>query len=124
MDARSVEEWVAAYVSAWGAASSNSARIAALFSDDAVYFPEPHDPGWRGASEIVAKWWERDDPPGTFTVDWKVVAVDGDLGVVEAETRYIEPPAVYSNIWLVRLDQHGRCTEFKEWWMARTGTEE
>ena len=27
------------------------------------------------------------------------------------------PPHTYSNLWVVRLDAEGRCTEFTEWWM-------
>jgi hypothetical protein len=27
------------------------------------------------------------------------------------------PPSTYSNLWVIRLDAEGRCTEFTEWWM-------
>ena len=27
-------------------------------------------------------------------------------------------PTAYSNLWVIRLDQDGRCSEFTEWWMA------
>jgi hypothetical protein len=30
---------------------------------------------------------------------------------------YRTPPHSYSNLWIIRLDAEGRCTEFTEWWM-------
>jgi hypothetical protein len=36
---------------------------------------------------------------------------------VQGTATYAKPAATYSNLWLVRLDDAGRCTEFTEWWM-------
>jgi hypothetical protein len=37
--------------------------------------------------------------------------------VVQGETVYHSLHRTYSNLWVIRLDQEGRCTEFTEWWM-------
>jgi hypothetical protein len=37
--------------------------------------------------------------------------------VVQGETIYRQPPQTYSNMWVIRLDDSGRCSEFTEWWM-------
>ena len=51
---------------------------------------------------------------------YKILAVNDDLGVVRGWTIYKDdPPREYSNIWLIRLDDAGRCTEFTEWWVER-----
>ena len=67
-------------------------------------------------------WLEIHDEPGTFTFDWRVLAAGG-LGVVRGQTTYLstatEPETVYSNIWVIELDEHGRCRQFTEWWMKR-----
>ncbi len=29
------------------------------------------------------------------------------------------PDETFSNLWLIRLDDAGRCREFTEWWMTQ-----
>ena len=38
---------------------------------------------------------------------------------MQGETVYRNPPRTYTNLWVIRLDAEGRCTEFTEWWMQR-----
>ena len=48
------------------------------------------------------------------------VAVDGDLGVAQCVTTYADTGdgrRVYHNIFLVRLDDDGRCFDFVEYFM-------
>ena len=116
MDEGALARWVDGYVRAWE--SNDPAAISALFAEDARYFPAPFREPWRGRAGIVAGWLERKDEPGTWSFRHEMVAVAGDLGFVRGWTRYVEPPAEYSNLWVVRLAADGRCAEFTEWWMA------
>jgi hypothetical protein len=43
--------------------------------------------------------------------------VTPELTIVTGTATYKEPPTVYSNLWVMRLDADGRCREFTEWWM-------
>lgn len=48
------------------------------------------------------------------------LAVDGDLGVARCVTRYAdsgEGERVYHNVFLIRLDDEGRCVDFVEYFM-------
>ena len=107
--------WVDGYVRAWE--SNDPAAIGELFTEDARYFTAPFREPWRGRSAIVDGWLSRKDEPGTWTFRSEILAVAGELGVVRGWARYAEPPAEYSNLWLVRLAADGRCDEFTEWWM-------
>jgi uncharacterized protein (TIGR02246 family) len=112
---RRVRGWVDGYVVAWN--SNEPAAIGGLFSEDAAYYTEPHSVPWRGREEIVRRWLDRQDEPGQTEFRWQPVAVTPDVAVVQGETVYHRPPATYSNLWVIRLDAEGRCTEFTEWWM-------
>ena len=57
------------------------------------------------------------DEPGDTEFTWKTLATDGDLAIVQGDTRYRDPQRRYSNLWVIRLDPDGRATEFTEWWM-------
>jgi uncharacterized protein (TIGR02246 family) len=113
--ARRLHTWVDAYVRAWN--SNDPAAIGALFSQDAAYCTEPYSAPWRGRDEIVRQWLDHKDEPGETEFRRQPVAISPDVAVIQGETVYRTPPRTYSNLWVIRLDPDGRCTEFTEWWM-------
>ncbi len=115
MDESTVAAWVERYVRAWE--TNDPAAIGDLFAEDARYAQRPDDEPWRGRAGIVAGWLENKDGPGTWTFRSEVLATAGDLAFVRGWTHYIDPPADYSNLWVIRFDSDGRCVEFTEWWM-------
>lgn len=110
-------EWVAGYVAAWE--SNDPAEIGALFTDDARYFTSPDSEPRVGRDAIVAGWLEDLDDPGSWAFDWRIVHEDHDFVVIQGRTVY---PAErdYLNLWIVRLADDGRATEYTEWYMARS----
>lgn len=110
-----LDEWVRGYVRSWN--SNDPAEIGSLFTEDALYYPEPFTEPWRGRSEIVARWLERKDEPGQATFEWQPLVETSDVSIVTGRTVYRDPAVVYSNLWVIRLDPEGRCREFTEWWM-------
>ncbi len=66
---------------------------------------------------LVEGWLSRRDEPGQTTFAWQPLAVTADVAIVTGTTTYRQPPAVYSNLWVMRFDFDGRCREFTEWWM-------
>lgn len=120
METSTLERWVAAYVRAWE--SNAPDEIAALFTEDARYFTSPAADPWQGRDEIVAKWLEAKDEPGTWTFRSEILAVADGIGFVRGWATYRNPPTPYHNLWVIRFGADGRCREFTEWWMEeRTG---
>lgn len=113
-----LEQWVEAYVRAWD--SNDPEEIGALFTDDALYFTEPFAEPWRGRAAIVAGWLERKDEPGQATFEWQPLVATPELSIVTGRATYRDPPLLYSDLWVVRLDPDGRCREFTEWWMEHS----
>jgi hypothetical protein len=88
-----------------------------LFAADATYRMSPYEEPAAGLAEI-GELWERErhgaDEP--FEMSYEIVAADGDTAVVRVEVTYGQPrPAEYRDLWIVRLDDEGRCREFEEW---------
>jgi hypothetical protein len=107
-------EWVEAYRRAWE--SNAPPEIGALFTDDALYYTEPHAEPWRGRAGIVEGWLARRDEPGDATFEWQPLVETDELGVVTASTTY--STVSYRNLWVIRFGPDGRCSEFTEWFMA------
>jgi ketosteroid isomerase-like protein len=123
-----IERWLDDYVQAWK--SYDREAIAALFSDDVEYRYHPNDEPLRGRDAVIASWLgegadDNDrDAPGTFEVEYRPVAVDGDIAVATGTSSYREEPngeivRVYDNCFVMRFDDRGRCREFTEWYVKR-----
>jgi uncharacterized protein (TIGR02246 family) len=119
---RRLRTFVEGYVRAWN--SNDPAEIGALFTQDAAYYTEPYSQPWRGRDEIVRQWLDHRDEPGETEFRWQPLTVGPDVAVVQGETFYRTPPRTYSNLWVIRLDAEGRCSEFTEWWMRHPDGEE
>ena len=137
MDEAAVVRWLGDYVAAWE--SYDAAAIGELFSDDAVYRWHPWNEDavyryhpWdedekavRGRDAIVASWLDERDTPGSWSAEYAPWAVDGERAVAVGMSRYLTEDRsavarVYHNVFLLRFDGDGRCSEFTEFFMRRS----
>lgn len=114
MDRGQLADWIARYESAWRSPGTES--LAGLFTEDATYSTAPYEEPHRGL-EAIARMWEAERSSGErFELSAEIVAADGDTGVVRLLVDYEAPRRQqYTDLWIVRLDQSGRCFHFEEW---------
>jgi ketosteroid isomerase-like protein len=121
MDLGAVQRWLDDYIAAWR--SYDPQAIKALFSPDVAYWPSPYVEPLRGPEAVAKAWIEENDPPDSWTADYRAVAVAGDIGVGRGITLYRardgRPEKEYANLFLLRFDDQGRCREYTEWFMKR-----
>ena len=109
-----VQRWLDRYLEAWR--TNDPATIASLFTEDATYAHSPWGEPRRGRDAIVADWLAAADPPGSWEATYRPFLVEGDQAIAVGETRY-DSGNVYSNLWVLRMDDEERCSEFVEWYM-------
>ena len=116
-----LQAWIDTYERAWRTHGTDLLRE--LFADDASYSTAPFENPFRGLAAIADFWEEgRDGPDEEFTMTSEPVAVEGDTGVARIEVRYGDDGSHYRDIWIVRLDDSGRCVHFEEWPFWPPGT--
>jgi SnoaL-like domain len=115
-------KWLARYEQAWR--TEGTTLLAELFAPDASYSAGPYEELHRGLDAIARLWEsERVGPDEVFTMDSEIVAVEGDTGVARIQVVYSEPPVQeYRDVWIVRVDDAGRCLSFEEWPFWPPGT--
>ncbi len=115
MSREKLTSWVEDYERAWRTAGID--MLERLFTPDATYLTAPFEAPITGRAAIGAFWEaEREGPDEVFSMAWEPVAVEGNVGVVRVEVHYGEPPVkTYRDLWVVTLDQDGRCSAFEEW---------
>ena len=116
-----VSGWLERYVAAWKSGARDD--IEALFSDDASYRYHAHDEPLVGPPEIADSWLRDPDRPGSFDASYACFAVDGDAAVAIGTSTYFRKDGavdrVYDNIFALRFDGEGRCSDFTEWYTKR-----
>jgi len=132
MDRSTVQTWLDRYVEAWKTYDENV--IADLFGENATYRYHPYDEGddiVTGRAAIVADWVSPQggassrDAEGSYDAHYEAYAVDGDRAVAVGWSRYWTDATratietTYDNVFLLRFDGDGRCTEFTELFMKR-----
>jgi len=116
-----VADWLERYVAAWK--SGDRADIVALFGDDARYRYHPYDEPLIGPAAIADSWLADPDEPGSFDAHYECFVVDGDAAVAIGTSTYFgsdgEVERVYDNIFALRFDAEGRCSDYTEWYTKR-----
>jgi uncharacterized protein (TIGR02246 family) len=119
MDRAGVDAWMAGYFAAW--ISNDPAEVAALFTENAVYQVGPFAEPWRGRDEIVRQWvsGRQDDVEHRH----RVLAVEGDTGVVEWNVRATDPDSgvrtEMDGILHLTFAPDGACRAHREWFLRR-----
>ena len=116
-----VSGWLERYVAAWK--SGGRSQIEALFTDDARYRYHAYDEPVVGKAAIADSWLEDPDAPGTFDASYECFAVDGDAAVAIGASTYFGADGavdrVYDNVFVLRFEGEGRCSDFTEWYVKR-----
>lgn len=122
LDRASVSAWLDAYVRAWK--TYDPQVIGDLFSENATYAYTPFSEPIQGRAAIVASWLEEPDATGTYDGHYEPILIEGDRAVTNGRSLYFEQDgstlkAEWNNIFVLRFDDEGRCTEYREWYMRR-----
>ena len=110
MDRATVEDWVRRYEELWRTPGTD--QLGELFAPGATYLPSP----WAEPVPDLPAFWEaeRVGPDEGFIATSEVVAVDGATAVVRVSVDYATGKR-WRDLWVVTLDDEGRCTAFEEW---------
>ena len=123
LDRTAVRAWLDRYVAVW--LSYDPAAIGDLFSEQAQYYYHPFKAPIEGRAAIVAWWLENRDAPNTYAATYQPIALDGNLAIANGRSRYFDADSQittreFDNLFVIRFDAAGQCTEFREWFMAQT----
>ena len=111
-----LQAWLDAYVAAWR--SYDRAAIGALFSEDASYAYYPYSEPIRGRDAIVANWLDDRDAPGSWKAAYAPLMIAGERAIATGETTYADGRR-FSNLFVMRFDDDGRCSDFVEWFIEQ-----
>jgi ketosteroid isomerase-like protein len=122
-DRETVADWIGRYLRAWDSNDPDDVRD--LFTGDAEYRFSPASPPASGHDAIVAAWLDHRDEAGDHDFRWDVVALDGDVAVVQGHTAYTagaDAGHEYENLWVIRFGPDARARSYTEWY-ERAGSE-
>jgi len=111
--------WLDRYIAAWR--SGDREAIGDLFSQDVVYSQSGGQTSLSGRQAVVDDWLEAAyEPELSWEASYEPLAIDDHVNVAVGSTRYVRENGVheeFSNIFVCRFDDDGRCDDLREWWM-------
>ena len=113
--------WVEKFGKAWSDLDPEGAL--AMLSRDVEYYESPFSDSCKSWDEVKKLWEVIPHNQKDVTFKHDVIMVEGDLGLIHWRvTRTIVPADKYQEfdgVFLVRLNQEGLCTMFKQWRMIK-----
>jgi hypothetical protein len=112
------EHWLNSYKRAWE--NFDTATSIALFTDDAIYAVSLFSEPLRGREALTAYWSNVALTQVDVRFDYHILAVNDELGVNHWSASFIKRKTSklirLDGIFIVKLNDEGRCFEFREWW--------
>jgi len=108
-----VHDWLGRYEYAWRA--PGTAALDGLFTDAVTYVPSPWARPISGLASLRCFWEAaRRGPDEGFRMTSEIVSVDGPIAVVRVHVDYDDGQR-WRDLWVLTLDEDGRCRRFEEW---------
>ena len=112
-------DWLDRYIAAWR--TNEPSDIGDLFSEDVTYSQDGGQTVIVGREAVVKDWLESAyAPDDAWEAAYEPLAIEDQICVGVGSTRYLRQDGVredFSNIFVCRFDDDGRCCELREWWM-------
>jgi hypothetical protein len=112
-DRTAVTDWVARYERVWRSPGTDA--LEELFTATASYAASPWAQPVEGL-EAIRHFWDasRTSPDEQFHMQSEIVAIDGQVAVVRVAVDYQDGQR-WRDLWVLDLDEEGRCERFEEW---------
>ncbi len=111
--------WLDRYIAAWR--SGDPAHIGDLFSEDVTYSQDGGQTATEGREAVVKTWLDHAyEPELAWEAAYEPLAIEDQVHVGVGSTRYRREDGTredFSNIFVCRFDDEGRCCDLREWWM-------
>jgi hypothetical protein len=112
------KSWLDAYGQAWE--DRNPEAAAALFSESGSYQVTPFLEPMRGRKAIFEYWSEVTRTEKDIRFGYEILVVKDELYIARWSASFVRvPPGLQTKldgIFLISLDDEGRCKSLQEWW--------
>jgi ketosteroid isomerase-like protein len=113
-----LDDWLWAYGQAWE--SKDPEGFGALFTQDAQYYWTPLEPPKNGRPQIQHAFENAVARQRDIHFDYELTLMDANVSIVHWRCRFRRVPGDHQvrldGIMLVRMNDAGKCYEFREWW--------
>jgi hypothetical protein len=113
-----LEHWLRRLGQAWEQSDAEGAAL--LFDPEVIYRENPFAPPLRGFEAVKRYWLENLATQRNVVFSGWVLAVDGDVGVVNWRVEFTRVPSSekvrLDGLSVGRFSDEGRPLEWREWW--------
>jgi SnoaL-like domain len=118
IDRVAFKSWLDAYGQAWE--SRNAEAAAALYTEDGTYQVTPFLESMRGRKAIFEYWSEVARTEENIRFGYEILVSNARMNIARWSASFVIVPqglpTKLDGIFLISLDQDGRCKSLREWW--------
>jgi SnoaL-like domain len=112
------KSWLDAYGQAWE--SRNPEVASGLFAEDGTYQVTPFDEPLRGRKAIFEYWSTVAQTEEKIEFSYEILVTNAQLNIAKWSASFVIVPfglhTKLEGIFLISLDEEGRCKSLREWW--------
>jgi hypothetical protein len=117
-DRGAFKSWLDAYGKAWESRDAQAA--AALYTENGTYRVTPFVEPMRGRKTIFEYWSNVARTEENVKFGYEILVASGELNIARWSASFVIVPqglkTKLDGIFVISLDEQGRCTSFREWW--------
>jgi len=110
--------WLDAYGKAWE--SRNAEAAAALYTEDGTYQVTPFLEPMRGRKAIFEYWLGVARTEENVRFEYEILVSNAEINIARWSASFVIVPqglqTKLDGIFLISLDEEGRCKSLREWW--------
>jgi len=112
------KSWLDAYGKAWE--SRNAEAAAALYTEDCTYQVTPFLEPMRGRKAILEYWLGVARTEENVRFEYEILVSNAEINIARWSASFVIVPqglqTKLDGIFLISLDEEGRCKSLREWW--------
>lgn len=115
------KDWFSKLGKAWE--GKDSQAIPPLFADKFEYYETPFEKPYTTKEGLLKLWEEVPVSQKDIKFDFDIIAISNNIATAHWHTSFTrtkqDKKAILDGIFLIRLNNKGLCTLFKQWWIAK-----
>ena len=111
---KDVIQWMEKFKQGW--IDKKNEEVLKLFEKTEKYYERPFKPGT--TMEDIRGYWKDIDSTDDISLDYDIVAVDGNVACVHWDNKYRYEGEYYhlDGIYMIKFNEFKECIEFHQWW--------
>jgi hypothetical protein len=116
-----LKKWIQKLGQAWE--ERDPEAIPQLFAENFKYYETPFEKPYTKKTDLIRLWQDVPKSQKDIKFEFEIISINKNMGIAHWKASFIRiknhTKACLDGIFLIKLDNQGLCTEFRQWWVTK-----